>query len=222
MPEDFQTGGVEYLPHLTLDESKALNDRVPHTSKGNRVWASGVVVCAIDVVIPHLTVTIQGADSVSIPCYAFSTEQPGAALVLIAHRKGVVQPVLNVLVPQEGALLVNIDVTETSCIHDRLDQVGLVEEHHLASASGVIVPAVLEGLNDRRRRVSAVRPGLHDTRVAGRNLRSGLRDDEGQLKRRRGKGLAHCERHDDEGLAAESHLALGCSRSSQLLYRRES
>lgn len=176
------------------------------------MWASRVVVCAIDVVIPYLTITIQGADSMPIPCYALSTEQPGAALILVAHREGVVEPILNILVPQEGALLVNIDVAEASRVHGRLDQVGLVEEHHLASAGGVIVPAVLEGLNDRRRRVSAVRTGLHDTRVAGRNLRSGLRKDEGQLERRRGKGLAHRERHDDEGLAAESHLALAAAR----------
>lgn len=150
----------------------------------------------------------------SIPGDSLSTEQPGTALVLVAHREGVIEPVLDVMVPQEGALVVNINVAQTSRVHDRLDRVGLVQEHDLASAGSVIVPAVLKGLDDRRRRVGAVGPGLDDAHVAGGGGRD-LREDEGQLERRRGKGLAHCERHDEEGLAAErSHLALSARESS--------
>lgn len=144
----------------------------------------------------------------AIPPDALSTEQPGAALVLVAHREGVVQPVLDVLVPQEGSLVVDINVAKTSRIHDRLDRVGLVQEHDLAPVGSIVVPAVLKGRDDRWRRVGAVEARLDDARVAGGTGR-GLREDEGQLERRRGKGLAHCEGHDEEGLAAQPrHLAL--------------
>lgn len=96
----FQAGRVNYLPHLTLDESQLLNDSVSHTSKGDRVWPSRVVVGAVDVVIPHLSVAIQSSNAMAIPPDALSTEQPGAALVLVANGEGVVEPVLDVLVPQ--------------------------------------------------------------------------------------------------------------------------
>lgn len=214
-----------YLPHLTLNKSQLLNNSVSHTSKGDRVWATGIVVGAVDVVIPHLAIAIKSPVPVSIPGNPLSTEQPGTALVLVAHREGVVEPVLDVLVPQEGALVVDIDVAKTSRVHDRLDRVGLVQEHDLAPARGIIMPAVLKGRNDRRRRVGAIGPRLDNANVAGGSGR-GLREDEGQLERRRGKGLAHCEGHDkEEGLAAteRSHLAL-CLRASRprLLYRGES
>jgi hypothetical protein len=209
---------IEYLPHLTLNKPQALDNRVSHTSIGNRVWASGVVVRAIDEVIPHLAVPIQGSLPVTIPCDALSTEQPGTALVLVAHRKGVVEPVLDVLVPYEGALLVDVDVAETSRVHDRLDRVDLVEEHHLAPAGGVIVAAVLEGLDDRRCRVGAVGPGLHDACLVG-----SLREDKRQLQRRRDKGPAHGERHDrdEEGLATERHCRPDCPRFSRAFYTGE-
>lgn len=182
------------------------------------MWATGVVVGSIDVVVPNLPIAVKSTITMTIPPHSLSAEQPGTALVLVAYGKGVVEPVLDVLIPQEGALVIDVDVAKTSRVHDRLDRVGLVEEHDLASVGSIIVPALVEGFNDGRRRVSAVGAGLDDARVLSRDLRCGLREDEGQLERRGGKSLAHRERHDEEeGLAAVTHLVLPV-RGSRCFY----
>lgn len=149
-----------------------------------------VVVGPVDKVVPHLPVAIQRADAVPIPGDALAAKEPDAGLVLVAHRQRVVQPVVDVGVPEQRALQVDVHVAQARRVHDGPDVVRLVGEDHPAPAGRLIVAALLEGLQDGGRRVGAVGTRLHDARRLGENER--------HLECCRGERLAHGEDQGQE------------------------
>lgn len=152
-----------YLPHLTLDKTETLEDTVLCAGDGDLVRPTRIVVGTIDKIIPHLPVAIQGTVAMPIPAHALAPKQPRTGLVLIAHRKRGIQPVRDVGVPEKRALVVNVHIAEPSRIHDSLDHVRLVQKHHFASTGSIIVPALLECLDNGWRRVAAIEAGLDHT-----------------------------------------------------------
>ena len=71
-----------------------------------------------------------------------TTEQPSTGLVLVADRQGMVEPVDEIGVPEQGAVDVNIDVREASGIHHRADIIRLVLEDDAAAVGSFFVATV--------------------------------------------------------------------------------
>lgn len=158
-----------HLPHLALDKANALKETALDAGESDLVRTARVVVRPVDKVVPDLPITIESPVAVSAPLDVVTAKEPNTSLVLISDRERVLEPVLDVGVPQESALEVDVHIAEPSGVHDRLHIVGLVGEDHRAPAVRRIVTALLESLNNRRRRVSAVETRLHDADRTARN-----------------------------------------------------
>lgn len=192
-----------YLPHLALDKTETLKDTVLSASDGDLVWPTRVVVGTIDKIIPHLSVAIQGTVAMPIPAYALAPKQPRTGLILIAHRKRGIQPVRDVGVPKKRALVVNVHIAESSRVHDSLDRVRLVQEHNLASTGSIIVPTLLECLDDGWCRVAAVEAGLDHTCFTRGGVERRLAQGQyGELKGGNEGGTHHGEEQECCWLAA--------------------
>lgn len=126
-----------------------------------------LVVGSIDEGIPSLSRSIKSGVSMTIPIDVLSTKQPSTRLVLVTHRKRVVEPVRNVSVPEQKTIQINIDILQASSVHDTMDVVGFVAEDDLSSRRALIVTASLEGFNDGWSRVTAICTWLDDTNTFG-------------------------------------------------------
>lgn len=84
------------------------------------------------------------------------SEAPGGRLVLVTHGKRVIEPVVDILAPDQGAMDLDFAVLEASGLHDSVDMIGLILEDDLA-----ILAALLECFNDSWGRVASVWHGRH-------------------------------------------------------------
>jgi hypothetical protein len=81
-------------PHLTLHKASPLDDAVLHSLEGDLMRAAGVVVGAVDEVVPDLAITVELSYPVARPMDVLATKDPSSGLVLEANGQRVVQPVL--------------------------------------------------------------------------------------------------------------------------------
>lgn len=130
--------------------------------------SAGIVVRAIDEVVPDLTISIQRAGAEPFPGDILAAEVPRACLVLVPDGQRVVQPVLDVGVPEQGRPIhLDVDVAQARRVQHALDIVHGVAEHDAPSpARRVVHTAPLERLYDRRRRVAAPWRRLDDAHGA--------------------------------------------------------
>lgn len=84
---------TEDQPHLTLHKSQALEHRSGRTRNGQSVRPARVIGDGLHKVVPDLSIPIQGAVSVAVETDISAPEYPRSRLVLVSHRKGMVQPV---------------------------------------------------------------------------------------------------------------------------------
>lgn len=151
-------------PHLGLHEAGLLDDAVLHTLVGDLVRAAGVVVRSVDEIIPDLAVSIEGAVAETSPVNVLTAEDPSSGLILETNRDGVVEPVIDVGVPQERAMNLNINISQAGSVHDTANIVSLILlEHDLAAIVARLVAAGAKGILDRVR--SVVGTGVDDARL---------------------------------------------------------
>lgn len=103
-----------------------------------------IVIRPIDKIIPNLPIPIQRPNTMPIPPHTLTSKQPCRALVLITHGQRVIEPVLQVRVPEERTIDVDVDIAKTSGVHDTTDIVGLVLENDSASIADGLMAAVVE------------------------------------------------------------------------------
>lgn len=130
--------------------------------------STGVIVCAIDEVVPDLAIPIQRTGAKPFPRNILAAEVPSTGLVLVPDGQRVVQPVLDVGVPEQGRPIhLDVDVAQARRVQHALDIVHGVAEHDAPSpARRVVHTAPLERLYDRRRRVAAPWRRLDDAHGA--------------------------------------------------------
>lgn len=99
-----------HSPHLALYKPDALEDAIRDSGEGDLMRTPGIVVGAIDELIPDFSIAIEGAITMASPVDVSAAKEPSTALILVAHRKGGVEPVWDVLVPKESASEVDVDI----------------------------------------------------------------------------------------------------------------
>lgn len=86
-------------PHLTLHESDTLEHAIGNASIGDLVRSPRIVVGSVDELIPRLSVTIQRTIAMTVPMDITTAEKPSTALILVADRQRMIEPVGDVRVP---------------------------------------------------------------------------------------------------------------------------
>lgn len=89
----------EHLPHLTIQKSHSLNNRVVQPIESHPVWSSGIVGNPMHEIIPGLAVSINSAMSKSVYMNIIATQYPSRRLVLIPHIERIFEPVRDIRWP---------------------------------------------------------------------------------------------------------------------------
>ena len=143
-----------HSPHLALYKSCLLDDAVLHALEGDLMRSPGIVVGAINEIVPDLAVAIECAVPEAIPMNVLTAKDPSSGLVLETDRQRVVEPVVDVSVPEKGAVDFNVDVGQASGVHDAADIVSLVLlEDDFAAILSSLMTAGAEGLHNGMRAV---------------------------------------------------------------------
>lgn len=143
-----------HSPHLALYKSCLLDDAVLHALKRDLMRPPGIVVGAINEIVPDLAVAIECAVPEAIPMNVLAAEDPSSGLVLETDRQRVVEPVVDVSVPEKGAVDFNVDVGQASGVHDAADIVSLVLlKDDFAAIFSSLMTAGTEGLHNGMRAV---------------------------------------------------------------------
>ena len=113
-----------HRPHLALHKLDALNDRVGQTVEGDLVRTAWIIADCSVRVVPDLAVAVESPSaSRAVHVDPVATENESGGLALVAHRERVRKPVRDVGAPEQSASDVNLDVRQTSNLHDRVDVV---------------------------------------------------------------------------------------------------
>jgi hypothetical protein len=108
----------------------------------------------IDKVVPNLTIAVERAIAKAIPVDVLATKDPSSGLILKAYRQRIVKPVVNVGIPEEGAMDFDVNIAQASSVHDTANIVCLVLlEDDFAAVFTSLVAASTESILDGVRRV---------------------------------------------------------------------
>jgi len=91
--------GKGYLPHLTLNKSDPLEERVCSLPHRDGMWSSGIVACPIVEVVPDLPVAVNRAVSMAYEMNIVSSKNPCRGLILVSDWHRVVEPIWDVRTP---------------------------------------------------------------------------------------------------------------------------
>jgi hypothetical protein len=109
---------------------------------------------SIDKVVPNLTIAVERAVAKAIPVDVLATKDPSSGLILKAYRQRIVKPVVNVGIPDEGAMDFDVNIRQASGVHDTANIVCLVLfEDDFATVFTGLVAASAESIFDGVRSV---------------------------------------------------------------------
>jgi len=149
-------------PHLTLYKSCFLDNTILHALEGDLVGSPGEVVGAINKIVKNLSIAIQCAVPEAVPVDILAAEDPSSGLVLETNGQRVVEPVIDIGVPQKSAMDLDVDVGQAGGVHDAADIVGLVllEDDFAAVLSGLMTTGTESLYNGMR---AVIRTGVDHT-----------------------------------------------------------